>query len=110
MGHSDIAPLRKIDPGEKCPWKFLASKGVGIWHDFKPEFLKKHRKIRVTINKDKIKFLKKLKKIGYCFSIKKNFHLIKTTKAFQRRFRKELINGVIDEECLLIATNLSKKV
>jgi N-acetylmuramoyl-L-alanine amidase len=110
VGHSDIAPLRKIDPGEKFPWKFLASNGVGIWHDFKPEFLKKYRKIKVTNKKDKIKFLKKLEKIGYCISSKKNFSLIKITKAFQRRFRKDLINGEIDEECLLIATNLSKKL
>ena len=32
LGHSDIAPFRKKDPGEKFPWKYLAKLGVGKWH------------------------------------------------------------------------------
>ena len=32
LGHSDIAPERKKDPGEKFPWKYLAKSGIGIWH------------------------------------------------------------------------------
>ncbi len=53
IGHSDIAPLRKNDPGEKFLWKELANKKIGIWHNCKPELLKKLRK--VTIKKKKIK-------------------------------------------------------
>ena len=41
VGHSDIAPLRKIDPGEKFPWKKLATKKIGIWHQHKSGFLKR---------------------------------------------------------------------
>ena len=31
LGHSDVAPTRKRDPGEKFPWKALADSGVGLW-------------------------------------------------------------------------------
>ena len=36
LAHSDIAPARKIDPGEKFDWKFLHEKGVGHWVDPEP--------------------------------------------------------------------------
>ena len=32
LGHSDIAPLRKLDPGEKFPWKRLSKYELGYWH------------------------------------------------------------------------------
>jgi len=109
VGHSDIAPLRKIDPGEKFPWKQLAKKNIGIWHGCKPSLLRKFRKIKIFTQKDKVKFVKNLNNIGYCFSVKKKSFFIKTVKAFQRRYRKELVNGLLDKECLIIAQNLSKK-
>ena len=47
VGHSDIAPLRKIDPGEKFPWKYLVKNKVGIWHDYEPNFLRKFRRTKI---------------------------------------------------------------
>ena len=109
VGHSDIAPLRKIDPGEKFPWKQLAKENIGIWHDCKPNLVRKYRKIKISTKQDKAKFVKNLNIIGYCFLVKKKSFFIKTVKAFQRRYRKELVNGFLDKECLIIAQNLSKK-
>ena len=110
IGHSDIAPLRKIDPGEKFPWKYLAKKKVGIWYDHEPNFLKRHRRIKISTKKDKKKFIENLNKIGYCVSTKNKSSFIKTVKAYQRHFRKELINGIVDQECFIIAQNLTKKL
>ena len=59
---------------------------------------------------DKKRFVKNLNQIGYCFSAKNKPFFIKTIKAFQRHFRKELINGILDRECLMIAQNLTKKL
>ena len=109
IGHSDIAPLRKIDPGEKFPWKELAYKKIGIWHNCKAKILKKLRKVRIS-SKFKSEFINSLKKIGYCFNNKKKANFVKVVKAFQRHYRKELINGIIDKECLLIAKNILKKI
>ena len=109
VGHSDIAPLRKIDPGEKFPWKFLARNKVGVWHDYRQDFIKRHRRSKVQTEQEIKKFIKNLNRIGYCFQSKKKKFFIKTIKAFQRHFRKELINGILDHECLMIAQNLAKK-
>jgi len=110
IGHSDVSPLRKIDPGEKFPWRQLANNKIGIWHSCKPSLLRKYRNIKILEKKDKIKFIKNLNKIGYCFSSKKKSFLVKMLKAFQRHYRQELINGHADKECLIIAQNLSKKL
>ena len=109
LGHSDISPERKKDPGEKFPWEYLSKKSIGVWHN-----LNKNKLINLRLKKcnnfEKKKFLINLYKFGYPKkSIKKmkfekyNRFLI---KAFQRRFRKDLINGIIDQECLLISKNL----
>ena len=63
VGHSDISPLRKIDPGEKFPWKHLARKKIGIWHDYKPNFLRKFRKSKIFKKHDEVKFFKNLNNI-----------------------------------------------
>ena len=110
VGHSDIAPLRKIDPGEKFPWEKLAYKQIGIWHNLQPNILRKYRNVKIFKKREKEKFIKSLIKIGYCFSLSKKYFFKKIIKAFQRHYRKELINGKLDKECLIIAQNLSKKL
>ena len=111
LGHSDIAPDRKKDPGEKFPWEYLAKKNIGIWHNLKKQKLKQLRKTKCNEITKKV-FLDNLLKIGYSKkmrnNIKKREYLSLVVKAFQRRFRPELVNGKIDQECLLISENLIK--
>ena len=104
LGHSDVAPLRKLDPGEKFPWKFLSKFNVGIWHNIKPKKLKSLRNKNLDLNLNI--FIKFLKKIGYCTKYSNTKELKKIIKSFQMRFRPELINGKIDSECFKIAKTL----
>ena len=114
LGHSDIAPERKKDPGEKFPWKLLSKKKIGYWHNLNQNELIKNRNLK-TSSKEKNLFLTNLFKIGYQkkFLYNSNFNHISfdqiISKAFQRRFRPEIVNGKIDQECLLISQNILKK-
>mgnify|MGYP000268212923 FL=1 len=54
VGHSDIAPSRKKDPGEKFPWKKLANSKIGIWHNLKNKELKKNRRKKTNTNEKRI--------------------------------------------------------
>ena len=110
LGHSDIAPERKKDPGEKFPWEYLSKKKIGYWHNLNKRNLFKNRKVNVS-KREKESFIRNIHKIGYPKNnkIKKNKYQKIITEAFQRRFRQELVNGVIDNECLKISKNLLKK-
>ena len=112
LGHSDIAPERKKDPGEKFPWKYLAKNKIGLWHALNKQELIKNRKLK-TSRTEKEFFFNNLFKIGYSKKIpkvlNKDRYLRDVTKTFQRRFRQELLDGKIDRESLLISINLLKR-
>ena len=109
LGHSDISPERKKDPGEKFPWKKLANSGLATWHKVSKKKLKKNRLKKLDKDEEK-NFLENLFIIGYNKikgpNLKSNKKFI--IKAFQRRFRQSLINGKSDQECFLISKNLLK--
>ena len=107
LGHSDIAFERKKDPGEKFPWKYLASKKIGIWHKIEEKNLNKYRNEKIS-NIEKFLFIKYLNKIGYSTKVLNKTKKSRLIKSFQRRFRQRLINGKADKECLIIAEKLSK--
>ena len=102
LGHSDIAPLRKKDPGEKFPWRLLYKKNLSIWHNLNEKNCKKLRKIKLDNN---INFYKLLFKFGYKYT-NNSSDKIKILKNFQRRFRPELINSIVDKECDVILKSL----
>ena len=100
LGHSDIAPLRKKDPGEKFPWEKLNKMKLGIWH--KPF----HYKIR-ELDKTKIQelFFKNLYKIGYRYFDKKRRTSKDSiiVKAFQSKFLPNKVNGKVDLKTYIIS-------
>jgi len=107
LGHSDIAADRKKDPGEKFPWEFLSKYHIGMWHSVDKRILKKYRLKKIDNLENKI-FLNNLIKIGYFLKKNKINSISFAVRAFQRRFRPQLINGEIDLECLKIAKSLIK--
>ena len=107
LGHSDISPDRKKDPGEKFPWQKLAQSRLARWHKLDLKEIKRFRNNNLSSKNEEKIFMKNLNKIGYLKIaqndlIKKQFII----KAFQRRYRQELISGKIDKECFLISKNL----
>ena len=104
LGHSDIAPLRKLDPGEKFPWNYLSKKGVAVWY---PKNKIKADEIEVKSMR-KI-FFKNIYKIGYrFFSLsKKSNKDKKIIMAFQRRFLPNEVNGKITKKTLKISQLLA---
>ena len=111
LGHSDIAPDRKKDPGEKFPWRFLARKKLSYWHNLNERLLLKLRNQEIN-NLESNQFIQNLYKIGYVknSNIQKDKFVKMLVFAFQRRFRQKLINGIIDKECLIISKNLIKNL
>ena len=110
LGHSDISPDRKKDPGEKFPWHYLAKKNLSIWHKLDEKKIKTFRNINLKDNEIK-KFFNNLDKIGYSRARgnKKKLEQSSLIKAFQRKFRQDLVNGKADKECLIISKNLLKQ-
>lgn len=87
VGHSDVAPERKADPGELFDWPRLARAGVGIWPPVSS--------IAPTHEPDGAGALADLSAIGYCATERS---LTPALVAFQRRFRPQCCDGRLDAE------------
>jgi len=87
VGHSDIAPERKSDPGELFDWARLARAGIGIW----PPVRLAAREVAI----DPAESLRDLSTIGYCVDAVSQTPVL---VAFQRRFRQDCCDGRLDAE------------
>lgn len=102
VAHSDIAPERKTDPGEKFPWKRLADAGVSVWPKPMP--------FRTEPGEDRVgRVQQQLVAIGY--GVEMNGVMDETTRAalraFQRRFRPANIDGLIDDETQMLLGSIA---
>jgi N-acetylmuramoyl-L-alanine amidase len=81
LGHSDVAPARKVDPGELFDWRSLAEAGIGLWPA--------DDALATPIDPRE-----GLARIGYGFGGDADERMIVT--AFQRHFRPSGVTGVLD--------------
>ncbi|HEV2335659.1 MAG TPA: N-acetylmuramoyl-L-alanine amidase [Stellaceae bacterium] len=93
VGHSDIAPDRKADPGELFDWPRLAAAGIGLWPP--PVGGASQRRGRGVGVVSHAAALADLARIGYCVSAASEAVVI---AAFQRRFRPDRWDGLLDGE------------
>ncbi len=89
LGHSDVAPTRKEDPGELFPWQKLAAAGIGLWP----------QGIASDIGPDAL--------IRYGYDPRAP--LDKVITAFQRHFRPAKLDGVWDPECAGLLASLIRQ-
>jgi N-acetylmuramoyl-L-alanine amidase len=102
IGHSDLAPSRKPDPGEKFPWKRLAEAGLSIWPKPGPEDGDQRVVVDTlgTLDARVYALQSSLSDIGYGLEQNGTYDatLKDVIRAFQRRFRQSKADGIIDVE------------
>ena len=104
LGHSDIAPLRKIDPGEKFPWKKLSKYKIGKWyHISKLNFV-------FSSKKKERYFFENLRRLGYRYfsTNKRRAQDKKIIKCFQQHYLPKNVTGKIDEKTFKISCYLTQ--
>jgi N-acetylmuramoyl-L-alanine amidase len=97
LAHSDVAPGRKLDPGERFPWARLAAAGVG--HFVEPPSNEERRPLRLGDRGEQVEALQALLAL-YGYGIEVTGEFDKKTEnvvaAFQRHFRQAQVDGVAD--------------
>jgi N-acetyl-anhydromuramyl-L-alanine amidase AmpD len=103
LGHSDIAPGRKVDPGPLFPWELLARQGIGLWWNAQDLELESF---------DIADLQKLLKKIGYNIKVTglADEQTQKVVSAFQMHYQQDMISGIPDNTTYAIAKNLLQQL
>jgi len=98
LAHSDVAPGRKADPGEKFDWQRLANAGIGLWVD--PEPVTTETGLgKGDEGQEVAKLQKELRQFGYGLSDSGIYceATINVVRAFQRHWRQYRVDGCADQ-------------
>src|SRR6195952_2951295 len=107
LGHSDVAPARKKDPGEKFPWHSLANSGVGHW--VQPAPIVRSEALKLGSEGDGVRGMQEaLKRYGYAIEVNGKYDgpTMEVVTAFQRHFRPAPVDGVADHSTLTTLQSL----
>jgi N-acetylmuramoyl-L-alanine amidase len=98
LAHSDVAPARKQDPGEKFPWKALAHCGIGLWVSPAPLVQSGAIYVLGETNPAIEEIQRLLGRYGYAVAPTGYFdgNTRDAIAAFQRHFRPARVDGVLD--------------
>jgi len=110
LGHSDVAPARKQDPGEKFPWRLFSDSGVGLW--VKPARLTRSAQLTTGSSGEPVRELQtKLASYGYGIAESGEYDTAtqQVVTAFQRHFRPARVDGDADESTLKTLDALLEK-
>jgi N-acetylmuramoyl-L-alanine amidase len=101
LGHSDVAPARKKDPGEKFPWHSLANSGVGHW--VQPAPIVRGQLLQLGSSSDDVTNMQTaFAKYGYGIPVTGRYDAAtqEVVAAFQRHFRPAKVDGVFDHSTM----------
>ena len=96
LAHSDVAPSRKQDPGEKFPWTRLAQSGVGLWVDVPDD---PHDELKPNDSGERVTALQRsFAAYGYGLEASGRYDVAtrEVVIAFQRHFRPQRVDGIAD--------------
>lgn len=109
VGHSDIAPGRKSDPGASFPWRELYEAGIGAWYDdeTKATYQGKFEEDGIPTQEN---ILSRLETYGYGIADAETADgYLSLIRAFQLHFRQERYDGIVDVETAAILYALIEK-
>jgi N-acetylmuramoyl-L-alanine amidase len=107
LAHSDVAPMRKQDPGEKFPWPRLYRAGVGHW--VKPTAIRKGPALNFGDRGEAVAALQTmLARYGYGVAVTGEYDeaTAAVVAAFQRHFRRARVDRIADRSTLTTLTDL----
>ena len=111
LAHSDVAPGRKLDPGERFPWDQLAAGGVG--HFVEPAPIAEGRTLRLGDTGERVEALQGLLALyGYGLEVTGDYdrRTENVVTAFQRHFRQERVDGAADPSTLATLQRLIEAI